>query len=472
MEQTFDLTSITLLTTIALLCGLGLQSFRVPASVGFILAGIVLGPGGFALVSNSESIGLFAELGVLVLLFLIGMEVSLRAFKTVLGTVLLCALLQAAVAVGLTFGIGYLLNWPFQQAVVLGFVLALSSTAIGIKILEDIGELRTEVGRITIGVLIAQDLLLVPMLIIAGSLGSENPLTLMLFLKVGVGVALLAGLVWYLSRNEKFVLPFRDRIRVDHDIGPLAMLVFCFILATIAGLVGLSASYGAFIAGLIVGSSTDRKAAISTLQPIQSILLMVFFLSIGLLVDVRFILANLATVLSLVFFVTIAKTLANILILNALGQPWERSFLAGVVMAQIGEFSFVIAAAGLHGGAISGEGYQIALSVIALSLMISPFWLLTAQRLEAFGQVGARGVRSTFATLYETELVTSKNWSKLVFGYVVRVIRALVNASRKKPQSATPAPTRQSPNLEVIEAEVVEKDAPEAEEDGEVQRRA
>ena len=115
MEQTFDLTSITLLTTIALLCDLGLQTFRVPASVGFILAGIVLGPGGFALVSNSESIGLFAELGVLVLLFLIGMEVSLRAFKTVLGTVLLCALLQAAVAAGLTFGIGYLLNWPFQQ---------------------------------------------------------------------------------------------------------------------------------------------------------------------------------------------------------------------------------------------------------------------------------------------------------------------------------------------------------------------
>ena len=129
----------------------------------------------------------------------------------------------------------------------------------------------------------------------------------------------------------------------------------------------------------------------------------------------------------------------------------------------------MIAAAGLHGGAITGVGYQIALSVIALSLMISPFWMLTARRLEEFGHVRVRGVRSTFATLYESELVTSKTWTKIAYSYLVRIVQAIIRMSRKQTQSATAAPMQQSPKLEVIEAELVEEDG---NDEADVRRRA
>ena len=412
MEDHLSLTSITTLATIALICGLGLYAARLPALIGYIVAGVVLGPSGLALVKSTETINLFAELGVLLLLFLLGMEVSLRAFKTVLGTVLLCAVLQAAVALAITMGLSYLFAWPVEQAIVLGFVLALSSTAVGVKMLEDIGEIRTEVGRITIGVLIGQDLLIVPMLVVVQSLGSEEGVGIGLAVRLVVSVGVLAGVIAFLSRRTRLRLPGSRLIRRNHDIGPLAMLVFCFVAATATGLMGLSASYGAFIAGLVIGSSTDRKAAIHALRPLQSVLLMVFFLSVGLLINVPYILANWFTVVVLLLLVTVAKTAANIFILNGLGQPWRRAFLSGLVMAQIGEFSFVIAAAGLQAGALAGDGYTAALSVIALSLIVSPFWLMTARRLEEYGQVRVQGMRQTFAMLYESEIDWVSFWSR------------------------------------------------------------
>ena len=256
MEQQFDLTSVTLLATLALVCGLALHWLRLPAVIGYIVAGIVLGPSGWGLVQGTQAINLFAELGVLLLLFLLGMEVSLRAFKSVLGTVLLCALLQAAVALTVTAIVSYLMSWPFEQAIVLGFVLALSSTAVGVKILEDIGEIRTEVGRITIGVLIAQDLLIVPMLVVVNSLGGELPIGWGLAVRLLVSIAVLAGVIGFLSRRTRLRLPLSKVLRRNRDIGTLATLVFCFVAATATGFLGLSGSYGAFIAGQLIGTAS------------------------------------------------------------------------------------------------------------------------------------------------------------------------------------------------------------------------
>ncbi len=153
-----DLTSMTLVTTVAVLCGLLFTRIRQPAIVGYILAGVLLGPTGFRLVQNSENVTSLAELGVLMLLFLIGMELSLRHFKSVLAVASCCAVLQIGFSLGITAALARLFDWPWQQAVVLGFVFALSSTAVAIKMLEDIKELRSPVGRIPVGVLIAQDL--------------------------------------------------------------------------------------------------------------------------------------------------------------------------------------------------------------------------------------------------------------------------------------------------------------------------
>ncbi len=403
MHDVLTLNSVTLLIVIALACGFALIRLRQPAIVGYILAGVVLGPGGLGLVRSAEGIDLFAELGVLLLLFLIGLELSLKTFRNVFRIALLCAGLQSLVAIGLTWGAGELLGWSFERSLVLGFVLSLSSTAVGIKMLSEIGELRTNAGRVTMGVLIAQDLLIIPMLVIVQSLGSAQGVGIDIWLafKLAAAIGILAGVAALLSRRERLVLPWSRYLRNQPDLAPLAAIAFCFVFAAGSGYLGLSPSYGAFLAGLILGASTDRRAAIFFTSPVQSILLMVFFLSIGLLIDLNFIVENLWIVLLLVFVILVAKTASNIAILYFLRVPWEDAFIAGLVMAQVGEFSFVLAKAGLGAGAIDRESYQLALSVIALSLIVSPFWLVTARRIHSLGHtMQYTGIGPVFQRIY------------------------------------------------------------------------
>lgn len=405
MHDTLTLNSVTLLIVIALGCGFALMRLRQPAIVGYILAGVVLGPGGLGLIHSAEGIDLFAELGVLLLLFVIGMELELKAFRNVFRIALLCAGLQSAVAIGLTWGAGTILDWGFERSLVLGFVLSLSSTAVGIKMLAEIGETRTHAGRLTMGVLIAQDLLIIPMLVVVQSLGSARGadvgFDLLLALKLFAAVAVLAGVAVVLTRRERIELPWSRYLRRQPDLAPLANIAFCFVFAAVSGYIGLSPSYGAFLAGLILGASTDRRAAIFFTSPVQSLFLMIFFLSVGLLIDLGFILENLGVVLLLVFVILVAKTATNIGILHFLREPWDNAFIAGLVMAQIGEFSFVLAKAGLGAGAIDRETYQLALSVIALSLVVSPFWLATARRIHGLRHnFQFTGVAATTERLY------------------------------------------------------------------------
>ncbi|MDO9125685.1 cation:proton antiporter [Parvibaculum sp.] len=431
MHDVLTLNSVTLLIVIALACGFALIRLRQPAIVGYILAGVVLGPGGLGLVRSAEGIDLFAELGVLLLLFLIGLELSLKTFRNVFRIALLCAGLQSLVAIGLTWGAGELLGWSFERSLVLGFVLSLSSTAVGIKMLSEIGELRTNAGRVTMGVLIAQDLLIIPMLVIVQSLGSAQGVGIDIWLafKLIAAIGILAGVAVLLSRRERLVLPWSRYLRNQPDLAPLAAIAFCFVFAAGSGYLGLSPSYGAFLAGLILGASTDRRAAIFFTSPVQSILLMVFFLSIGLLIDLAFIVENLWIVLLLVFVILVAKTASNIAILYFLRVPWEDAFIAGLVMAQVGEFSFVLAKAGLGAGAIDRESYQLALSVIALSLIVSPFWLVTARRIHSLGHtMQYTGIGPVFQRIYPN----AYEWSRRGRAFALENAAALLHWLRSR----------------------------------------
>lgn len=385
MEAHIDqLTAIALVTTVALLCGLTLIRLRQPAIVGYIVAGIVLGPTGFKFIENTEIVQLLAELGVIMLLFLIGMELNLRSFKAVYKTALATVALQIAVAFGVFYVLGWMLKWPIQQVAVFSFATALSSTAVSIKILEETDDLKTPVGRTTVSTLIAQDLVVIPMLLIISAFaatGGAEDAGRAIAVKLAMAVGLLLVVTWFLSRREKIELPLSNWIISRHEIVPLVALAFCFSWATLSGAAGLSAAYGAFIAGLIIGNSNVREVVHKAAEPIQAILLMVFFLSIGLLIDIDYIISNWKLVLLVLTIVTFLKTVANVAILHWLGEPWERAFHSGVVMGQVGEFSFIIAATGLAVSAISDDSYRLMIAVIALSLLISPMWLAIARRL-------------------------------------------------------------------------------------------
>jgi CPA2 family monovalent cation:H+ antiporter-2 len=299
------------------------------------------------------------------------------------------------------------MNWPVKTAVLLGFIVSLSSTAVAIKMLEDIGELRTHIGRITVGVLIAQDLAVVPMLIVAGAMAGEGHFTYIVAIKVAASIALLAALIWYLSRRQRVGLPIQRLMRGKTDVIPLAALAFCFAAAAVSGSIGLSAAYGAFLAGLLLGNSAVRAVTLRATLPIQSVLMVVFFLSIGLLLDLRYVWQELPTVLALLVSVVVVKTVSNVACLRLLGEPWERAFPAGLVMGQIGEFSFVLAAIGAGGGLLSPDDYRLAIAVIALSLLASPLWLISVRRFHHVAAGGILNMRETLREVYGTEISTA-----------------------------------------------------------------
>jgi CPA2 family monovalent cation:H+ antiporter-2 len=393
--------------SVALLCGLLLMRFKQPAIIGYIVAGVILGPSGFQIIEETEAAKTLAELGVLLLLFLIGMELSLRAFKTVYKLASVIVLVQVVFSILVTSIIGIAMSWDWQQGILLGFVLAVSSTAVTVKVLADRGELRTHFGRITVGILIAQDLAVVAMLLVIEALNPNKQFDLWIIPKTIGAIFFVITIVKFLSKRERIRLPLalRQAFGVDREVVPIAALAFCGVCATTSGLIGLSTAFGSFLAGLIVGNSSERQIVLRSTRPIQSVLLVVFFLSVGLLIDVGFFFENLGTLIVVFILATIAKGLINIIAVRIAGQPWEQSVLVGVTLGQIGEFAFVIASVGFTVNAIDSDGYKIAVAVIALSLMLGPAWVVLERRLRAAEDLG---IKLTAAEIKTRENIREK----------------------------------------------------------------
>ncbi len=381
MENQLEYLGLSSVFLVALSLGLLMLRLRQPPLVGYILAGILLGPSVFGLVTGVEAVRFLAELGAMLLMFVIGMELSLRGFRRVYKLTLGVVSLQILLGLVVTLIIGLFFGWPFATIVILGFALALSSTAVGVNMLEEVGELRSSVGRLAVGILIAQDLALVPMLVVANGLRAGEGVDLPTVLRLVAAVAFLITFVIYISRRERIRLPFEMLLHEGKGVLALAALTLCFLFATISGLLGLTTAFGAFLAGLLIGNSQQRPQFISAILPIRDVLMMVFFLSIGLLINVDFIVAHAIELVALVFLVLLLKTLGTVAILHALGQPWVRSIRVASLLPQIGEFSFFLGATGLAAGALSLDGYRVLVTVIALSLMASPIWLASSRRL-------------------------------------------------------------------------------------------
>ncbi|HCP01059.1 MAG: cation/H(+) antiporter [Alphaproteobacteria bacterium] len=411
-----ELLPLAVVALVALSGGIFLTRLKQPAVVGYILAGLVLGPSGFELVENQESIGLLAELGMLLLLFVLGMELSLRAFRQIWKIAVTTVLLQTAGAMGLVWLIGHGPAWPMAAVVLLAFVLALSSTAVAVKMLEDIGELRTRTGRITVGILIAQDLAVVPMILLL-DVAAVGSFSIFAAGRVVLSVGLLLGLILFLSRRQRLNIPVLGATEGHKDLTPLLGLVCCFGAATISGLLGLSPAYGAFLAGLTIGNSNLRVGMLEMVMPIQSVLMMVFFLSIGLLIDLSLIWKNLGIIILMLLIVTVGKTAINLSIFAALRLPWGQALLTALILAQVGEFSFLLGNVGLQRNIISIDEFRIILSVTALSLIISPLYMNAIRRLHRAARYQRASIRYVFRVAFGREV----DWTRTTIRKVSRV---------------------------------------------------
>ncbi len=438
MHSEINLTEIALVVMVALLCGLGFARFKKPPILGYILAGIIMGPSILGIIQSRDQVSTLAELGVLLLLFVIGMELSLQTFKKywVISTIAVVA--QIAISLIIAFIFSGFLGWSAGLSALLGFVISMSSTAVVVKMLENIEEEKTDVGQITIGILIAEDLAIVPMILILRNF-DNSWFDAALIIKLLVSIGLLSVLIIYLSRKQKVRLPLTQMIAGEKELIPLASLTFCFAAAAISGYIGLSAAYGAFLAGLVLGNTHERTVMINSTKPIQSTLLMAFFLSIGLLLDLRFIWEHLGIVLALLLLITVGKTALNIGIFHMLKLPWSQSFLLGVVLAQLGEFAFLLTTIGAEAKIINDFGEKLLISLTVLSLSVSPIWLSAARRLKTLADTNNLTLMGVLYWLYGGQVHNlRKKYKNLLHRFYDRQTRALTDQRNKKKEKDEP----------------------------------
>lgn len=357
-----------------------LKLLRQPHLVGYILAGLLIGPSVLGVISDVDLIEHLGAIGVTLLMFFIGLEVSphklVRGWRiAVFGT-----LLQVVVSIACTWSIGAWLGWPIGRIILLGFVISLSSTAVVLKLLHDRGELDSKAAENVLLILIAQDLAVVPMIIVVSLLAGDSLDTGQL-LRQMIGGVVIIGITVFVVTRRYIRLPFAKQFREDHELQVLAALLACFGLAFVSGSLGLSSALGAFVAGMIIASARETDWARRTLEPLRVIFVGLLFVSMGMQIDLEFVSAAWQEVILLVIGVLLTNTFINAFVLKLLGDTWRTSLYSGALLAQIGEFSFVLAAVGLQVGLIQGYSYQMTIAVIALSLLLSPAWIMVSRRL-------------------------------------------------------------------------------------------
>ena len=256
----------------------------------------------------------------------------------------------------------------------LGFVISLSSTAVVIKLIEERGELNTRSGQYALGILLAQDIFVVPMIIVLGYLGGHRPDRLELIRQIA-GSTLIVGIILFILWKKEIVLPFKAFIRKDHEMQVFVAFSLCFGFSMLTAWLGLSAPLGAFVAGIVVSSTRSTRWVFDSLHTFKILFVALFFVSIGMLIDLQFIRDNIVIIASLVVLIFILNNSINVLILRIFCKDWRISLYTGSLLSQVGEFSFIIGSVGYYNGIIDVITYQIAISIIALSLFLSPFWI-------------------------------------------------------------------------------------------------
>ena len=357
--------------------------FNIPPLIGFLLTGILAGPQTLGLVGAAHEVEILAEIGVILLLFVIGMELSFDELLRLRKSVFLGGTAQVLLTIIIFDGLVMVLGFTYGRAVFAGFLAALSSTAIVLKLLSDRAELGAPHGRISLGILIFQDIVVVPMMLLVPFLtGKAGNLGLSLLL-LGAKSAGIIGVLYILS---KFVIPrllllvVRTRSR---ELFLLTTLALCFSIALLTSKVGLSLSLGAFLAGLLISESEYSLSALEGILPFRDVFTSVFFISIGMLLDVGFFLSNLWLVLLLSLVIVIVKgTIASGAAL-LLRYPFRVAVLTGLSLCQIGEFSFVLAGVGLSHGLLAPAEYQLFLAVAILTMGATPFLIMAAPKISS-----------------------------------------------------------------------------------------
>ncbi len=350
---------------------------RVPSVVAMILAGVIAGPSGMRIISTPEEVDMLAEIGIVLLLFTVGLDFSLAAMKQIWRTILIAGSLQmigTAALVGLVVRFGTTAN--ARLALFIGLFVALSSTAIVLKGLAERNELSSPHGRLTVGILLLQDLAIVGLLLLVPILSGRTPLSAvpMALLKAFAAIAAVAGLSrLVLPRLLRFVTASRRP-----EAFPLAILLASVGTAWFGSLAGLSMAVGAFLAGLMLAESEFSHQAYADVRPIRDVLSGLFFISLGMLIDLQVVLEHWPMVLAVAAAIIVGKAFAATGALMASMSPVRVAVISGIGLAQVGEFSFILGRAGVDSGLVPASMWQTMLGASIATMIATPSLLTVA----------------------------------------------------------------------------------------------
>ena len=378
---------LALAVAVAIVC----HHIRVPTVVGLLVTGVIAGPHGLGLVRDVHGVELLAEVGVIFLLFAIGIEFSLTSLRRILRLFLIGGALQ----VGLTIAGGYTLSRIVglggMPALFMGCAIALSSTAIVLRLFQERKEITSPQGRMVLGVLIFQDIIVVVMILATpimagayqGSLAVE--VGLLAAKGIAIGVFVWVSATWIVPR-----LLERIARTGSNELFLLAVGMICLAVAWLTSLMGLSLALGAFLAGLIISESEFSHRALGGIVPFRDTFTSFFFVSVGMLLDTSFVVTIIPFLLAIVAAVIVIKIVAATLSGIVLGLPLRVALLAGVALGQVGEFSLILAATGVEYGLMDQENFQRFLAVAILSMVAAPFLVAASHRIAfAVGRVPA-----------------------------------------------------------------------------------
>jgi len=358
---------------------------RVVPIVGFLLAGVLIGPHQLGLVASTEAVDAAAEVGVILLLFTIGIEFSIARLMRVWRWILFGGGAQVLLATAVVLALVAATGESWRVGLFTGFLVALSSTAIVLKLLADGGETGTPRGRLALSVLVFQDLAVVAMVLVVPLLGANaegGPGPLLRALGTAVAVITVVLVV-----ARRLMPPMLERVAAlcSPEVFLLTVVAICFGTAYLTALAGVSVSLGAFLAGLLVSESRHSTHALAEVLPLQILFSAVFFVSVGMLLDVGFLLANLPLVLVAATGVLLVKALTTTAALLPLGVGWRQALGAGLLLGQVGEFSFVLvtvgAAEGLTPAGRGQEGSQAFVATTVLLMLLTPLLAASGRRL-------------------------------------------------------------------------------------------
>ncbi|MFQ5913427.1 MAG: cation:proton antiporter [Nitrospinota bacterium] len=393
-----------------------LRRIGVPPIAGFIVAGTLVGPQSLGLIRDAHRVELLAEVGVVLLLFGIGVELSLERLRRLWRPILVGGSLQVGITILVVAAAAGLLGNPVGRSVFLGFLVAVSSTAIVLRALEARGEIDAPHGRLTLGILVFQDLCVVPMMLAIPLLAGSGAPAWRLAVALLKAVVILAAVLLAARLVVPWTLDLIARTR-QRDLFVLTVFLVCIGTAWAASMAGVSLALGAFLAGLVVAGSGYRHQALADLIPFRQVLTSVFFVSVGMLIDPRTLVTHIRPILALLGLILLGK-FALVFVTGAIMRlPLRVCVLAAVALAQMGEFAFVLARAAEGKGLLSEALATNLFAAAILSMLIAPLAL-------AFGPHLAAGAGKIRALTLLLRVRTAEDAVKRVRAWTDHVIIA------------------------------------------------